>query len=164
MGQLPCHEGAFAVEGCTGWRFVVEELVRAGFEAHLAEPAETSSLRGPKRRAKTDSADARLQRELLDQGRLPESWIPPAHILDLRTTVRLRKTLVDQRSAWQQRIHAVLFHLGLPKPEHDLLSRETGVWLAHAPMPGPSRHLLMVALRQIDALAVDESPRVLRRL
>ncbi len=43
---------AFAVEGCTGWRFVVEELHRAGVEAHLAEPADTAAARGPKRRAK----------------------------------------------------------------------------------------------------------------
>ena len=40
-----------AVEGCTGWRFVVEEMQRAGIEPHLAEPADTSSLRGPKKRA-----------------------------------------------------------------------------------------------------------------
>jgi hypothetical protein len=33
---------------------VVEELQRAGITAHLAEPAETAGLRGPKRRAKTD--------------------------------------------------------------------------------------------------------------
>src|ERR687889_150719 len=72
---------AFAVEGCTGWRFVVEELQRAGAEAHLAEPADTSAARGPKRRAKTDRADARLLRELLADGRLPESWIPPAQVL-----------------------------------------------------------------------------------
>src|SRR4051812_49905091 len=72
---------AFAVEGCTGWRFVVEELQRAGVEAHLAEPADTSAARGPKRRAKTDRTDARLLRELLVDGRLPESWIPPAHVL-----------------------------------------------------------------------------------
>jgi hypothetical protein len=45
--------------------------------AYLAEPAQTSSLRGPKRRAKTDRTDARLLRELLEQGRLPGSWIPP---------------------------------------------------------------------------------------
>ncbi len=51
---------AFAVEGCTGWRFVVEELVRAGVEPHLAEPADTANLRGRKKRAKTDRADARL--------------------------------------------------------------------------------------------------------
>jgi transposase len=72
---------AFAVEGCTGWRFVVEELQRAGVEAHLAEPADTSAARGPKRRAKTDRADARLLRDLLADGRLPESWIPPAQVL-----------------------------------------------------------------------------------
>ena len=65
LDELPGAEGGFAVEGCTGWRFVVEELQAAGFAAYLAEPAETSSLRGPKRRAKTDRADARLLRELL---------------------------------------------------------------------------------------------------
>ena len=43
----------FAVEGCTGWRFVVEELQRAGVTALLAEPAETAHQRGPKKRAKT---------------------------------------------------------------------------------------------------------------
>lgn len=34
---------SFALEGCTGWRYVVEELQRAGIEVHLAEPAETRS-------------------------------------------------------------------------------------------------------------------------
>src|SRR4051794_16415048 len=38
---------AFAVEACTGWRFVVEELRDAGIEAHLAEPADTAAARGP---------------------------------------------------------------------------------------------------------------------
>jgi len=28
---------AFAVEGCTGWRYVAEELAAAGITAHLAE-------------------------------------------------------------------------------------------------------------------------------
>ena len=122
LDGLPGGQGGFAVEGCTGWRFVVEELQAAGLVAHLAEPAETSSLRGPKRRAKTDRTDARLLRELLEQGRLPCSWIPPTWILDLRTTVRLPKTLVDQRTAWQQRIHAASFHHGLPRPTQGLLS------------------------------------------
>jgi hypothetical protein len=69
--QLPDHNGAFAVEACTGWRFVVEELQAAGCQAHLAEPAETAALGGPKRRATTDPTDAQLLRELLEQGRLP---------------------------------------------------------------------------------------------
>ena len=97
----------------TGWRFVVEECARAGIAVRLAEPAETRERQDRKRRAKTDKLDARLLRELLMQGRLPESWIAPAHILDLRAKVRLRKTLVDQRTEWLQRIHAVLFHHGV---------------------------------------------------
>ena len=52
-------DAAFAVEGCTGWRFVVEELRRAGVAPHLAEPADTAVQRGRKKRAKTDRADAR---------------------------------------------------------------------------------------------------------
>jgi hypothetical protein len=42
------------MEGCTGWRYIAEEMAKAGVVAHLAEPADTSALRGPKRRAKTD--------------------------------------------------------------------------------------------------------------
>ena len=37
---------AFAVEGCTGWRYVAEELACAGVAAHLAEPADTAAARG----------------------------------------------------------------------------------------------------------------------
>jgi len=85
---------AFAVEGCTGWRFVVEELVRAGVEPHLAEPADTATQRGRKKRAKTDRADARLLRELLVQKRLPESWFPPRHVLEVRTLGRLYVALM----------------------------------------------------------------------
>src|SRR3954468_4868712 len=70
-----------ALAATTGWRFVVEELVAFGAEAHLTEPAETSALKGNKQRAKTDCADARHLRELLMAGRLPESYIAPAHLL-----------------------------------------------------------------------------------
>ena len=48
------EDAAFAVEGCTGWRYVAEELAAAGITAHLAEPADTAFARGRKRHAKTD--------------------------------------------------------------------------------------------------------------
>ena len=48
------EDAAFAVEGCTGWRYVVEELAAAGIAAHLAEPTDTAFARGRKRHAKTD--------------------------------------------------------------------------------------------------------------
>ena len=57
-----------ALEATTGWRFVVEELRRVGAVVHLAEPAETAALRGKKKHAKNDRADARHLRELLMAG------------------------------------------------------------------------------------------------
>src|ERR1700687_1388718 len=42
----------FALEGCTGWRYVSEELAAAGVGVHLGDPAEIATLRGPKKRAK----------------------------------------------------------------------------------------------------------------
>jgi transposase len=104
----------FALEGCTGWRYVVEELTAAGIVPHLAEPADTAALRGRKRHAKTDKTDSRHLRSHLLAGDLPESWIPPGHVLEARATVRLYKDLVDERGAWHQRIAATLFHQGVP--------------------------------------------------
>jgi transposase len=82
--------------------------------SRIADPAETAARRGRKRRAKTDRADCALLPKLLSARELPESWIPRAQILELRTRVRLRKALVDERTAWQQRLQAQLFHQGVP--------------------------------------------------
>jgi transposase len=105
---------AFALEGCTGWRYVVEELRKAGVQPHLAEPADTAALRGPKRRAKTDKADARHLRELLAADRLPECYIPPEPVLEWRAMLELYSDLRVEHTGWVQRIHATCFHQGTP--------------------------------------------------
>src|ERR687898_1279894 len=120
---------AMAVEGCTGWWYGVEETTAAGFEAPLAEPADTQAARGRKRHAKTDRSDARMLRELLESGDLPESWIPPTAVLEWRERVRLYKSLVDQRRVWTQRIHAELFQHGVAVPEAAIRSASTREWL-----------------------------------
>ena len=78
----------------------------------LAEPADTSVLRGPKRRAKTDKADARLLRELLAADRLPECYIPPSQVLEWRALLELYQDLRVEHTGWTQRIHATFFHHG----------------------------------------------------
>jgi transposase len=146
-----------ALEATTGWRFVVEELRRVGAEVHLAEPAETAGLRGPKKRAKNDRSDARHLRELLMIKRLPESWIAPEHMLDLRARVRLRHTLSEQRGEWQQRIQAVLYHHGCPQ-RRALMTGDGRQWLAVQPLPETAREEVSVALAMIDALDLQMAP------
>jgi transposase len=146
-----------ALEATTGWRFVVEELRAAGAVAHLAEPAETRSLRGRKRRAKTDRLDALHLRNLLLEGRLPKSWIPPEHLLELRSKIRLRKTLVDERSAWQRRIHAQLFHHGAPR-HPGLLAKDQRARLEQVELPDTARLQIETAFALIDAIGQRLAP------
>jgi transposase len=146
----------FAVEACTGWRFVVEELQRAGIEASLAETADTAAARGRKRRAKTDGADTALMRELLVGGRLPTSWIPPEQVREIRAILELYKDLRDEHTAWVQRIHATLFHHGVPQLGVEVTSAvgrtrlEAGEGLSPA-----GRQTVTVALRVMDALQIE---------
>ncbi len=158
LGRLDVRPAAFAVEGCTGWRFVVEELRRAGMDAHLAEPADTRALRGPKRHAKTDGIDARHLRELLQAGTLPESWIPPEQVREMRTRVRLYKDLVDERTTWQQRIQALLFHHGVNLGGELLVSARRRQLEAEEGLSPAAREAVAVALRQIDRLAAELQP------
>ena len=146
-----------ALEATTGWRFLVEELARVGAEAHLAEVVQTSGLKGRGKRPKTDWADARHLRELLLIGRLPESWLAPAHLLDLRARVRCRHTLVHQRTEWQQRMQAVLFHHGAPH-SRGLLKLENRERVAALKLPAAAREQLTIALQMIDAIDLQLGP------
>jgi transposase len=165
-GRFAGGEVHVAVEACTGWLFVCEALREAGAVPHLAEPVETSALRGKKRRAKTDREDARWLRTLLCEGRLPEAWIPPAHVREWRTRARLRKTLVDERTTWLQRVQATLFHHGVSGAPDKLLSRAGREFLDRLELPDAARERIEVALSMIEAVDRQLAPleRELRRL
>ncbi len=141
-----------AVEACTGWLFVSRALERLGAIAHLAEPVETSALRGRKRRAKTDRTDAKWLRELLFQGRLPEAWLPPEHVRQWRSRARLRNTLVAERTSWTQRIRATLYHHGVAGAPDELRTLAGRRFLAGLELPLDAHERITTALEIIDLL------------
>jgi transposase len=147
---------SFAVEGCTGWRFIVEELQRAGIRAHLADPAAVADARGAKRRAKTDRTDSRQLRVQLVEGRLPESWIPPWQVREVRAKLECYHDLREEHTAWVQRVHATLFHHGVPVIEGALSTQEGRARLEAGEGLSPAaRQTVGVALRVADALATE---------
>src|ERR687897_736622 len=155
--RFPGQDAAIAVEATTGWRYVLEELLRAGIEPHLAEPAETRSLQGRKKRAKTDRIDAGHLRDLLVIDRLPESWIPPQHIQEIRTLIRMRHSMIEERSAHLQRIHAQLFHNGHPQ-ERNLLATERRKRLQSLQLPAASRKVVDLSLAMIEHINEELEP------
>lgn len=148
---------ALAVEGCTGWRFVVEEMQRARVAPHLAEPAETAARRGTKKRAKTDRTDARHLRELLGEQRLPECWVPPEHMLEVRILSRLYISLMEQRKVLLQRIQAQLYHQGVPAVA-DLISLAGRMALYTAELSVAGKQMVETSLQIIAALDQQIAP------
>ena len=84
--------------------------------------------------------------------------MPPEHVQEVRTRVRLYKDLVDERTSWQQRIQALLFHHGVVL-EGDLLVAERRQKLEAGEGLSPAAHeAVKSALRQIDRLAAELEP------
>lgn len=83
-----------------------------------------------RRSAKTDRLDARWLARLLAKEMLPQSWIPPAQIQELRDRTRLRKALAGNRRRWGQRLHAYLLHEGWPCSRSNLLRPPGLRWAA----------------------------------
>ena len=105
---------AVAIEATTGWRWVAAELERHGFEVRLIDPGQASALQGRRRRPKTDRLDARWLVLLLARELAPRAWLAPEQIQRLRDLTRLRKSFVDDRRRWAQRLHALLVQEGWP--------------------------------------------------
>jgi transposase len=78
-------------------------------------------------------------------------------MLELRTLVRLRKTLIDQRTAWQQRIHAQLFHQGVPGGLR-LRTQAGREALRRAELSPAGGELVALGLRMLDSFDRELAP------
>ena len=119
-----------AVEASGGWYWLVDELEKAGLDPRLVNPLEARKRMPGKH--KTDPIDARGLAMLLRNGTLPEVWIPPARLLDLRGLLRARLSLRQQGTLLKNRIHAALARYGIrpEKPRQDLFTGKGRVQLS----------------------------------
>ncbi len=91
---------------------------------------------------KTDAVDARTLAHLLRTGMLPEAYIAPPELRDLRDLLRHRATLVHLRTSIKNRVHALLARQGIP-PEHtDLFGNAGREFLATLELSGGPRRRL----------------------
>ena len=129
-----------ALEATYGWEWLAELLEEAGFDVHLAHPLRTRAIAAA--RVKTDAVDAKTLAHLLRTGLLPEAYIAPSELRDLRDLLRHRATLVHLRTSIKNRVHALLARQGI-LPEHsDLFGKAGREYLASLQLPdGPRRRL-----------------------
>ena len=117
------HGTHVALEATYGWEWLAELLEDAGFDVHLAHPLRTRAIAAA--RVKTDAVDAKTLAHLLRTGLLPEAYIAPPELRDLRDLLRHRATLVHLRTSIKNRVHALLARQGI-LPEHSDLFGKAG--------------------------------------
>src|ERR1700745_2517578 len=91
IGGLP--PGTPAVfEEAFGWGWLVELLEDYGFAPHLVHPSRCKAIASA--RLKNDKVDAAILAQLLRADLLPEAWIAPPPVRQLRALLRHRARLV----------------------------------------------------------------------
>jgi transposase len=70
-------------------------------------------------------------------GRLPEAWIAPAEVRELRELTRYRHRLVGLRTSCRNQVHGVLGKLGIPVTCTDIFGVAGSAWLDQLGLPQP---------------------------
>lgn len=99
-------DASVVLEAGYGWQPVYDRLEEEGYGVKLAHPLKTKMIAEAK--VKTDKMDSEVLAHLLRADLIPESWVPPKEIRDLRGVVKHRSFLVRIRTRLKNRIHGEL--------------------------------------------------------
>jgi transposase len=131
IGDLPSGTPV-AFEAAFGWGWLVQLLEDYGFEPHMVHPLRCKAIASA--RLKNDKVDAAILAQLLRADLLPEAWIAPPQVRQLRALLRHRASLVRVGTQQRNRIHAVAADHGYDRSASYWTGPGRG-WLAE---PGPA--------------------------
>jgi transposase len=149
IGDLPAGTPV-AFEAAFGWGWLLRLLEDYGFDPHLVHPLLCKAIASA--RLKNDKVDAATLAQLLRADLLPEAWIAPAEVRQLRALLRHRASLVRLGTQQRNRIHAVVADFGYDRSGSYLSGPGRG-WLAGLDLPAVSREVVADCLAVIDGLA-----------
>jgi transposase len=154
-----------ALEACYGWYWAADLLQAEGARVHLVHP---SGLNWSNRRVKNDVKDATELARRLRLDDVPEAWLAPPAVRELRELVRYRAKLVALRTSAKAQVHAVMAKLGILPSVSDMFGPAGQKLLDEMPFDGvygirieSLRDLLEVFDREV-ALIEREIQRMLK--
>jgi transposase len=136
-------EADVAMEATWGWYWAADVIAECGARLHLAYPLGIAGYEN--RRVKNDIRDATLLADLLRLGRLPEAWVAPPEVRELRELVRYRAKLGRLRAGLKTQVHQTLGKEGVI-PELD------DIFHGHGPRWLDELHLGDVYVERIESL------------
>jgi len=141
----------------TGFCMYIYDIIEArGHDVKVAHPYKVKALTAG--RAKTDKNDAEMLAELLRLNAIPESYIPPKELRELRELTRFRQSLVRNPACIKNQIHAILAMRGIkaPPPLRSHFSKKHVKWLRSLDIVQLDDFLDIMALIDFKIAKADE--------
>lgn len=129
-----------AMEASTNYEYIYDTLENIGHNVFLAHPLKTRLIAESK--IKTDKIDAKILAHLLRTNMLPTSYVPPANIRSLRSSVRRRIYLGKMIRQLKNRIHAELLKRGLSY-QNEIFTKNGIKWLESLQIDSINSYLIM---------------------
>lgn len=139
LESLP-KDSKIAMEACSVWQPVFEEIEEQGFDVKLAHTSKVRLI--AEARVKTDKIDAKVLAQLLRMDMLPEAYVAPEHVRKLRTIVRHRYSLVRLRASVKHRVHSILHKAGIDIELSDIFGKTGTEFLKEIPLKPQYRFAL----------------------
>ncbi len=136
------------LEATCGWYWAADVLAEVGAKVHLAHPL---GLNWNNRRVKNDVRDANALLDMLRLDVVPEAWIAPPQVRELRELVRYRAKLVMLRSGLKSQVQGVLAKEGYIAARHELWGPKGRRFLDELDVAPSYRTRLDSLCRLIDA-------------
>ena len=146
-----------ALEATGSWQHVAAMLEAEGAEVVLSHPRRTRAIASAK--VKTDAIDARTLADLLRGGLLPQAYLAPPAIQELRRLVRTRASMVESRTRFKNQVHGVLTQAGLIHSVADAFGRAGRAWMAGLELSPGDRVVVDTLL-----VGIDQTSETVRRV
>jgi transposase len=152
------------LEATTNAWTMYDQLVGLVARVVVAHPAKVRLI--AEARVKTDKVDVLTLAKLLGADMLPEVWVPPMHVRDLRALLSHRRRLVAIQTTAKNRLQSVLHRLNLKPPGGDLFARKQREWWKSLELSATERLGVKQDLASLDHIGpqIEEIDAELRRL
>lgn len=129
---------------------IVEPLVTRAVVAHAGAVRQIAEAR-----VKTDKEDVKRLIRLLIADIVPEVWVPPTHVRELRGMISYRQRLVKTGTMIRNRLHSLLHRHNLLLPEEGLASKEWWDQQAISALEKMQIHQEITMLDQIEKHKIE---------
>jgi transposase len=142
---------AVVIEATTNAWYIYDQLVPLVGRVVVAHPPKVKQIAAA--RVKTDKHDVLILAQLLRADLIPEVWVPPPHVRDLRALISHRQRLLRARTMGRNRLHSLIHRYNLTPPPGDLFAAKQRHWWVSLELTLTERLRVDQDLATLDQLA-----------